>query len=567
MQLVLMAMFLLLGFFSRARTNPNLAWTFVGTAACLGCWQWVLFRRSGPKAPPLAWEFVPVRAHYTQAAVQLILYAYWGWYWQNVYDQATLILAQVAFLYLFDGLLSWSRGLTWRIGFGPWPIILGSNLFIWFRDDWFVVQFLMVALGVLGKHFIRWNRDGKLTHIFNPSAFALTVISFILIFTGTTNHTWGVAIATTQDWPPHLYVVIFLSSLVVQYLFSVTLMTFSAVVALVLVNFIFFHATSVYFFFNSNISVPVFLSAHLLMTDPATTPRSSIGKIIFGALFGLGVALTYWILEAFAVPNFYQKLLVVPFLNLLTPLLDRLAGTSLLGKFGRWEKWAGPRKVNLGYMGCWGALFLIMLRTGYVEAPHPGDTLQFWMTAAEEKKPTATRRLVTILDYLYDLDPRGNPRGTFVPPNRDEALGVSCNKAGKICFEGKLVRPDMTKACHFFAEACDFGNTDGCANLAIQYVIFGRPEAESASGSALAKLENESAAMTDGQLLFLLGYSYDVGRGHAADKVKARKFYERAAALGYVEARKKLGQMQLAGESNPPEPAAGARSLQKAAER
>jgi hypothetical protein len=331
--------------------------------------------------------------------------------------------------------------------------------------------------------------------------------------------------------------------MVVQYLFSVTLMTFSAVLALGLVNLVFFHATSVYFFFSSNISVPVFLSLHLLMTDPATTPRSSIGKIVFGALFGFGVALTYWILEAYHVPNFYQKLLIVPFINLLTPFLDRMAGTNLLSKFGRWENRVGLRKMNLAYMGCWGALFLFMLRTGYVEAPHPGDTLQFWVTATEENRPTASRRMVKIFDYLYNLDPRGNPNGTFVPPNRNIALGASCNTAGQIYFEGKLVQQDIRKACHFFALASDFGNADGCANLAIQYVIFGRPEAESAGGLALAKLETAATGMTDGQLLYLIGYSYDIGRGHPVDKVKARQFYERSAMNGYFEARQKLAQM------------------------
>ncbi len=98
----------------------------------------------------------------------------------------------------------------------------------------------------------------------------------------------------------------------------------------------------------------------------------------------------------------------------------------------------------------------------------------------------------------------------------------------------------MAKACHYFVKACDLGDADGCANLAIQYVIFGRPEAEAGASSALAKLENASAGMTDGQLLFLLGYSYDAGRGHAVDKAKARQFYEKSAALGYLEACQKL---------------------------
>ena len=50
---------------------------------------------------------------------------------------------------------------------------LSMNLFLWFRDDWFYLQFVMVAIIVFGKEFLRWKRDGHVTHIFNPSAFAL----------------------------------------------------------------------------------------------------------------------------------------------------------------------------------------------------------------------------------------------------------------------------------------------------------------------------------------------------------------------------------------------------------
>src|SRR5436190_805229 len=71
LMLGLTGVFLALGFCSRARTNSHLAWTFIGVAACLGCWQWALFRRAGPKSPRLAWEFVVVRAHYVQALMQL----------------------------------------------------------------------------------------------------------------------------------------------------------------------------------------------------------------------------------------------------------------------------------------------------------------------------------------------------------------------------------------------------------------------------------------------------------------------------------------------------------------
>ena len=35
----------------------------------------------------------------------------------------------------------------------------------------------MVALGFAAKELIRWNKDGRRVHIFNPSSFPLAVFS------------------------------------------------------------------------------------------------------------------------------------------------------------------------------------------------------------------------------------------------------------------------------------------------------------------------------------------------------------------------------------------------------
>jgi len=150
--------------------------------------------------------------------------------------------------------------------------------------------------------------------------------------------------------------------------------------------------------------------------------------------------------------------------------------------------------------------------------------------------------------------------------SRDEALGLLCNQVGAIYAQGKLVPSDPAKACHFFSQACDFGNAEGCANLVIQYLELGRVVAEADVSRALSYLEKASSAMANARVFYLIGYSYDVGRGHAADKTKARQFYEQGAALGNLDACKKLSGMQLAGEGGPPDHAAAALWLQKAAD-
>ena len=571
MPLAFTGVFLLLGVFSRARTNPHLGWTYAGVGGFLLAWQLALWLRSGRKSAGFAWEFVAVRSHYVQASVQFTIYAYWGWYWRNVYAEAPLIFSQVAFFYAFDALLTWSRGQKWRLGFGPWPIIFSTNLFMWFHDDWYMFQFLMVAMGVMGKQYIRWERGGKVTHIFNPSAFSLTIVSLILIFTGTTGNTWGEQIATTQGMPPHLYAEIFLCGMVVQYFFAVTLLTGSAAVVLGLLSLGYTWATGVYLFLDSNIPIAVFLGLHLLMTDPATTPRSSLGRIWFGSLYGVGVVLAYVVLRACHAPSFYDKLVVVPVLNLLAPSLDRLAARGAAGDFGRWEIRTGVRKLNLAYMGVWAAVFLAMLSTGFVQAPHPGATIGFWARAATENRPHAAENLRLMLAEFdkLNLDDPAEPvlaMGSTGALNRGEALGILCNQVGAIYAEGKFVPADPVRAAYYYNKACDLGDVNGCANLAVEYFRARPDDAPADINRALATLEQSSVTATNGQLVYLLGYASETGHGRPLDKVKARQLYEKSATLGDVAAGKNLARMQLAGEGGPRDAAAAARWLQQAAD-
>ena len=353
------------------RANPRLAGSFWGAAAGLLLVLLVLRRQVTCTGRVLRYEVVPKPVHYVQLAMHTSIYVYWGWYWREVYHYAPLILAQILFVYALDMLLCWWRRDTWILGFGPFPIVLSTNLFLWFKDDWFFLQFLLVSTGVLCKEFITWTRDGRRVHIFNPSAIALAIFSVGLLVTQSTQITWGEEVAVTLGRPPNIYLEIFLVGLVVQALFSVTLVTLSAAAALYVLNLVYTGSTGVYHFVDSNIPIAVFLGLHLLVTDPATSPRTGLGKILFGGMYGAGVFGIYAGLGRMGAPTFYDKLLCVPPLNLTVQALDRaaLAWTARL-KF-RWLDWS-PRQANFGHMGVWISLFAVMLGTGFVGGRHPG---------------------------------------------------------------------------------------------------------------------------------------------------------------------------------------------------
>ena len=92
------------------------------------CVLWWSLVRTGRT---LTYEFVPRRVHWVQMIMHSSVYAYWGWYWREVYHEIPLIIAQVVFLYVLDMLVCWSRRDKWILGFGQIPIIFSMNLFLW----------------------------------------------------------------------------------------------------------------------------------------------------------------------------------------------------------------------------------------------------------------------------------------------------------------------------------------------------------------------------------------------------------------------------------------------------
>jgi hypothetical protein len=447
---VLVAGLLLISLAPRVASNPALARSFWGAAAALIAWQAMLFVRQGGAAAARTLLLTgPRPQHYVQAIVQLSVYAYWGWFWRPVYEFAWLMVAQLVFAYAFDMLLAWSRRKSYTLGFGPFPIIFSVNLFLWFRDDWFFLQFLLIGVGFLGKELVRWQREGRRVHVFNPSAFSLGIFSLALIVTGTTDLTRGPEIASTLSLAPNIYAFLFLGGLVVMYFFSITLVAASAAAVLFGLSALYSGMTGVPYFLDSEIPSAVFLGLHLLVTDPSTSPRTPLGKAAFGVMYGAGVFALYSLLGWVGAPTFYDKLLCVPLLNLSVRGIDRWVQTVRLAP--RWSAWglAGvPRGMNFAHMGLWVAFFGAMTVLGRTDGRHTGDSLPFWQQACEEGRPTACDRLVQ-LESSYCVD----------------GSGWACNELGLHYAEGVLVAADADRGIELFARACELRFQPGCLNV------------------------------------------------------------------------------------------------------
>lgn len=438
---------LLFGFVPIVRENAAVLWSVWGAVGVLLIWRAALHVGLRKHPRPLAVDVVLRRPHYLQTLVQGALLTYWGWYWPPVYEYAPLIAAQLVLAYTVDMLLTWSRRERYALGFGPFPIVFSISFFLWFKVEWFYWQFVLVAFAMFAKEMIRWERDGRRTHIFNPSNFPLAVFAVVLIATGTTGLTWGEDIATTLDYPPNIYLVVFLAGLVGQFFFGVTTMTMSAIVTTYLFSEVYFRVTGTYFFFDSHIPIAVFLGMHLLFTDPATSPRTELGRILYGIGYGVSVVALYAALTATGTPTFYDKLLFVPILNLAAKSIDAFARSGALKAIdpGRLAvRWIN-RPRHLAYMSLWTMFFVAMSIRGGLGDEHPGGDLPFWQQACESGRTNGCRNLATMLARYCR-----------------NGSGWACNEIGLLAAAG---REGVTApAPQAFSRSCRLRFEPGCAN-------------------------------------------------------------------------------------------------------
>lgn len=504
----------------RVRSHDHLLWSFVGVGCGLIAW-FVALKLSGRARPVDAVK--PIKQHYIQASVQLVLYLYWGYLWQDadgtrpIYAQAPLILAQFCYLYAFDGLWSWTRGRAWRLSSGPTPIVLSTNLFIWFRDDFFVWQFAMITAGLLGKEFLRWEKDGRRTHIFNPSGFGLMCAATVLILLGETDATWAKPLSTTIA-VPGIFLVIFGLGLVVQHFFAVTLMTLAAALAMIATNAVYEQVTGVYLFVSTNLPAAAFLGLMLLMTDPSTSPRTNVGRTLFGVGYGLGYIVAFELLNRVGAPDLYAKLYPVPVLNLTVQALDRFARRGAVGRLNeRWERGIAPRVSNAVHMALWATVFVGLFATGYFARSHPGASIEFWKQAVTEERANAARSLVKVTGSRA-VDPMVDGASRAAAYNE---LGILSMSEG---VDDATLEARVGNAAKWFAEAAERGSDDGARNVLLHFLFHRARRSDADLGAALQRCQ-ALAVEGDARAAFLIGLAVETGVGVAPDLRGALRFY------------------------------------------
>jgi len=423
---------------------PSLERTFLVTAGVLLAWCALLWAAATRSNRSLQIEFVARPQHWVQALTQATLILYWALNTPLVFAFFPFIVIQLAFAYAVESLLNWTRRDVHTLGFGPFPIVFSINLFLLFKPDWFYWQFVLIALGFSAKEFVRWHRDGKSAHIFNPSSFPLAVFSLVLLLTGTTNATLGNTIANTIADTPHIYLAIFLIALPVQILFGVARVTLWAALTMYVAGLLYLAATGTYLFYDAYIPPAVFIGMTLLVTDPSTSPRTELGRFAFGALYAIGTMVLFVLLERVHAPTFYDKLLPIPILNLIVRRIDLVARSRALSMLdpARIGRALAPSRRNLAITGIWAAIFAGMYAVQGVGDRHPGQYVPFWHQACGAGSTRACTYTATLTVVLCE-----------------KGSGWACNETGIL--RRRLGGPGEAE----FRRACDLGFALGCENL------------------------------------------------------------------------------------------------------
>ncbi len=228
--------------------------------------------------------------------------------------------------------------------------MFSTNLFVWL-DPRGAVLAMVGALAF--KTYVQ--RDGR--HIFNPSVAGLTLCAIATVVTPNLVHFGG--LFHTLNIAPDMSEWVFLVSLIPLTMFRLLPVSIGGIVGLLYMT----HTPGA-------LRPTLLLMLTLLCTDPATTPKSSTGRFLFGVLVGVSYPVYSYALRRLGQPDDFAKILSVPLANFLTPTFDKVAErvrgytAGLRGKILRPGFFSWGPASNLAFVATWFVLYAVPLQRG-----------------------------------------------------------------------------------------------------------------------------------------------------------------------------------------------------------
>ncbi|MEC9072247.1 MAG: RnfABCDGE type electron transport complex subunit D [Myxococcota bacterium] len=276
--------------------------------------------------------------------LQLAILSYWSLYWDGVTRHIPAIAATLAFGLALDLLLRLAIRSEGLFHLAVFPVVLSMHLFVWFEREDFWLGFLVVTIALGSK--VAFKRDGR--HIFNPSALGIAVVGLLCYLAPDTFR--YVDIAHPFNLPPNMFEVVLCLAIVAQWRVPIVLVS----IGVALVQWLAVMVAGPGAMIPSIHWAPVTLAVVLLATDPATIPRTGVGRLLFGACYGALMVTSSVALESNGISDFFTKVLPIPVCNALVPALDRFAERA--GQ--RWNDLLEAR-WNHAHLAIWLALMIL----------------------------------------------------------------------------------------------------------------------------------------------------------------------------------------------------------------
>jgi hypothetical protein len=322
------------------------------TAALVALWVGVLLRRDHFVVPPILSPTIKL-THILPAILQIVLFTYWAMYSQNVIAHLPVIGLQLVIAYAFDFLFAWTLRRPYHPSFGPVPIVLSMNLFVWFREGDVLLYVLAIAIAFSSKSLLQ--AAGR--HIFNPSVLGVATVGVLcIVLPGVFRYQ---DISHDFSSPPHMAEVIVLLALIPQIRLRTAPVALGTAVAMFATMLIVFFVTG-YQGGPSPWWPPWLLAITLLAGDPATIPSDSAGRLLFGLFLGVAFYVVSRGLLFSVGTDFFSKVLPIPIANLLVPAFER-AGARLSA---RWPSFSRPTG-NRACVAVWLSLSVLILFVGH----------------------------------------------------------------------------------------------------------------------------------------------------------------------------------------------------------
>ena len=275
------------------------------------------------------------RALLIQLCMHLCIFTFWGFFSSAVAKHFPLIIHQIAYVYLFYFVCCMLFNRPFVMSLSLIPMIFSINLFMWFYNDYFLFQYVLISLAILAKMFLTREVNGKRSHIFNPSAIVLMVVTVVVLALPNKDLVYGPQIGSMWLGLPHFDAFIFLLACITLWTPNRYLISIGAVGLIILGDWY----AETYLgmrLFAELARGSVLLGCTLLITDPATSPENKYGQLLFGIAYGLSISIAFTIFSAMGWNTYYDKLFFVCLLNFFSPQFEKW-GQSIQEKLAQFK--------------------------------------------------------------------------------------------------------------------------------------------------------------------------------------------------------------------------------------